>query len=121
MTDIISARRSLSRVDRRDGEVAALDARTMAHVAALDPRCPCSTALLAGGDLEEVARIWTSKRTSSNTKNSSLGAEHDGVADAGRGFIGLGALGGRARAAGVELAGRGLDDVADDDQRAAAR
>ena len=45
-----------------------------------------------------------------------LGAEEGGVADAGRLQIVLGLLRGRARVAGVELAGRGLDDVADEDQ-----
>ena len=44
-----------------------------------------------------------------------LGADEDGVADAGRLEIGLGALGGRARVAAVELAGRRLDDVAEQD------
>ena len=45
-----------------------------------------------------------------------LGAEHGGVADARRLHEGFGALGGRARATGVELAGRGFDDVAVHDQ-----
>src|SRR3546814_19929276 len=43
-----------------------------------------------------------------------FGADIDGVADAGRGDIGLGALRGRARVAGIAFAGRRLDDVAED-------
>src|SRR3546814_16484053 len=43
-----------------------------------------------------------------------LGSDIDGVADAGRGDIGFGALRRGARVAGIALAGRGLDDVAED-------
>src|SRR3546814_10213733 len=50
-----------------------------------------------------------------------FGADIDGVADAGRGDIGLGALRGRARVAGIAFAGRRLDDVAEDHEHRGRR
>jgi hypothetical protein len=50
-----------------------------------------------------------------------FGADIDGVANAGGLHEGFGALGGRTRVAGVEFAGRGLDDVADQDQHRGGR
>src|SRR3546814_16126065 len=45
-----------------------------------------------------------------------LGSDIDGVADAGRGDIGFGALRRGARVAGIALAGRGREDVAEEDE-----
>jgi hypothetical protein len=108
------------RVDRRDGEIAALGARTVAEVAAF---------ILAAGvgrqldivDLE--VRLGVVRVELHVVEHEEFGFRADvyGVADA-RGLqIRLGALGGRARIAGVEFAGRGFDDVAEHDQHRGGR
>ena len=92
-------------VDRRDREIAALGARPVAEVAAL---------ILAAGvgrqldvvELEARGVVAVLEADVVEHEEFGLGADIDGVADAGRLEIGLGALGGRARVAGVELAGR---------------
>src|SRR3546814_10514115 len=50
-----------------------------------------------------------------------FGTDIDGIADAGRGEIGLGTLRGRARVARIAFAGRGFDDVAEDDEHRRGR
>ena len=115
MVETISPRMSTGAVDRRDREIAALGARPVGEVAAL---------IFAAGvgrqldvvDLEAASGVAVLEADVVEHEEFGFGADEDGVADAGRLEIGLGALGGRARVAGVELAGRRLDDVADQDQ-----
>ena len=102
-------------VDRRDREIAALGARPVAHVAAF---------IFAAGvarqldvvELVIAGRIAVLEPDVVEHEELGLGADIDGVADAGRLDIGLGALGDRARIAPVKLARARIDDVADQDQ-----
>ena len=122
MVETISPRMSTGAVDRRDREIAALGARPVAEIAVL---------IFGGGvgrqldvvDGEAGGGIAVLEADVVEHEEFGLGADIDGVADAGRLEIGLGALGGRARIAGVELAGAGIDDVAeqDDHRRRAER
>ena len=102
-------------VDRSDREIAALGARPVGEVADLifaagigrkldvvDPEVGAVVAVLEADVVEH--------------EEFGLGPDEDGVADAGALQIILGALGGRARVARIELAGAGIDDVAEDDQ-----
>ena len=101
-------------VDRRDREIAALGARPVAEIAVL---------IFGGGvgrqldvvDAEAASVVAVLEADVVEHEEFGLGPDIDGVADAGRLEIGLGALGGRARIAGVELAGAGIDDVAEED------
>src|SRR5690606_26559814 len=107
-TDVLRA------VDRSDREVAALGARPVGKVAALE---------LGAGvgrqfdvvDLVARAGIAVLEADVVEHEELGLGADVDRVADAGRLEIGLGALRGGARVTPVELADRRLDDVAVDD------
>ncbi len=106
----------LQRIHRRHGEVAALDRRPVAHVAALEllggrPRGLAREHLaIAAGHVDRpLDRI--------EDEELGLGTEVRGVAHAGRLEVGLGALGERARVALVALAVGRLDDVAGDVER----
>ncbi len=102
-------------IHRRNREVATLHAGAMAHVAfrivlhrgagALDAVELVGAEIAAGAELHGI-------------ENEELGfrADDEGVTDAGRLQIGFHLLGGRARVARIALAGRGLDDVTDQDQ-----
>ena len=102
-------------VHRRDGEVTALGARAVAHIAAF---------ILFGRiarqfDIVELViarRIGVLEADVVEHEEFGFRADIDGVADAERLEIGLRTLRGRARVAGIKLAGRRLDDVADQDQ-----
>jgi hypothetical protein len=113
MVETISARMSTQLIDRRDGEVAALGARAVAQVAAF--------IFLAGVgrqldivDREARAGIAVLEAHVVEHEELGFGPTIDGVADAGGLEVGFGALGGGARVAAVEFAGRRLDDVAVD-------
>mmetsp|Transcript_36595 Transcript_36595/g.84874 ORF Transcript_36595/g.84874 Transcript_36595/m.84874 type:complete len:214 (-) Transcript_36595:4688-5329(-) len=106
----------LAAVDRRHGEVAALDGGTVAAVAVL---------VLLGGvpgaffglDLEERAGHLVAPAHAVEDEELGLRAEVGGIAQAGGLQIGLGALGQRARVALIRLAVGGVDHVAGQDQR----
>ena len=107
-------------IDRRHGEIAALDARAMAPVALFKGLAG------GGGVLVGVVLVGHAVRFGAEThvvENEELGfrAEIGGVAEPGRFHIGLGALGGRTRVALIGLAGRGLDHVAGHDQHRLGR
>ena len=108
-TDVVQA------VDRRDREVAALDGRTVAEVAAFE--------LVAGGpgrflgeDLAVRARHVDFPLDAVEDEEFGFRTEVGGVADAAALEVGLGALGDRARVAVVALAVGRLDDVTGQDQ-----
>ena len=102
-------------VDRCDREIAALGARPVGEVAAFIFAARIARQLdiveAVGGGVIIVLEADVVEH-----EELGLGADEDGVADAGRLEIGFGAGGGRARVAAVELAGGRLDDVADQDQ-----
>ena len=107
-------------VDWGDREVAALDARAVAHVATF--------VNLAGiarqfdvVEMVEAFAIAEAEADIVENEEFSFGADVDGVTDAGRLEIGFAALGGRARVAAVKLARRGFDDIADQDQHRGRR
>ncbi|VXB37347.1 conserved hypothetical protein [Massilia sp. 9I] len=106
----------LEAVDRRDREVAALDGRTVAAVAAFDflvgrPGCFLRV------DLDEAARHVDLPADRVEDEEFRFRAEVGGVAQAGRLQVGFGALGDRARVAVVALAVRRFDHVALHEQR----
>ena len=107
----------LGAVDRRHREVAALGARTVAEVAGLVLGAHVRGQLRA---VEDEARVVGIGREADVVEDEELGlgAEVDGVADARALHVGFGLLGDAARIALVELAGRRLDDVAEDRHRA---
>ena len=105
----------LQRIHRRNGEVAALDRRTMAHVAAIH--------VITGGprrfrSLHAGRRAGHVDVPGHRIKNEKLGfrTEIGGVADAGRFQVRLAAFGDRARIAVVTLAIVGFNHVAGHDQ-----
>ncbi len=103
-------------VDRRNREVAALDARTVAQVAGLVVGVVVGRQF-GGVELEAgVVRIGLVLDVVEH-EELRLRADEDGVADAGGLQVGLGLLGGAARVAVVGFAGDRVEDVADDDHR----
>ena len=102
-------------VDRRDREIAALGARPVAHVAAVIVAAAVGRQL----DIVDPERGRTVAVLEADVvEHEEFGfrPDEDGVADAGLAEIGFGAGRGRARVAAVKLAGRRLDDVAEQDQ-----
>ena len=104
------------RIDRRHREIAALDRRAVADIAAFEAaRGVVRTLLLVDRIEGAVHRDFEAHVV--EHEEFELWAEHRPVADAGLGEIGLGALCGRARVAGVGLARGRLKHVAEHDQR----
>ena len=108
----ISAAHVLEAVDRRHREVAALDGRAVAHVAAFEAWRRCSRALPSESIFDEAARHVDVPAHLVEDEELGLGAEVGGVADAAALQVGLGALGERARVALVGLAVARLEHVA---------
>ena len=106
----------LRRVERRDREVAALGLDAVAEIAALVIGVAVGRQL---GGVELEAGVVGVGHELHVVEDEELGlrADIDRVADAGRLQEGLGLLGDAARVAVVGLAGRRLEDVADDRQR----
>ena len=101
-------------VDRRNREIAALDARTVAEVAGL------VVGVVVGrqfGRVELEAGVVGVGLVLDVVEDEELGfrADEDGVADALGLHVGLGLLGDAARVAVVGLAGDRIEDVAQDD------
>ena len=106
----------LAAVLRRHREIAALGAHAVAEVAALDQRVRVDRQFV-GVELEAgVVGIGPEAHVVEH-EEFGFGAEKGGVADAGRLQIGFGLLGDAARVAVIGLAGGGIENVADDDQR----
>ncbi len=103
-------------VDRRNREVAALDARTMTFVASLEIGVGVPGSLLRE-DLEHGAGDVGLEFDFVEYEEFRLRTNEYGVTDTGGLQVFLGALGDTARVALVALHGGGLNDVADDDQR----
>ena len=101
----------LLRVHRRYREIAALDARTVAEVAALVHLLGVPEAS-SESILTKLPLMSAPQRTSSRMKNSASGPKYAVSATPVLLRVGLGTLGERARAALVALHGGGLDDVA---------
>ena len=99
-------------IDRRNREVAALDARTVAEIAGLVVGVVVRRQL---GGVELEAGVVGIGLVLDVVEDEELGfrADIDGVADAFRLHVGLGLLGGAARVAVVGLAGDRVEDVAD--------
>src|SRR5690554_77865 len=100
----------MQRVDRRNREVAALDARTVAGIAAFD--------LVVGRPgrffgLDAVTAAADVGMPFNTVENEEFGfrAQHGGVGDAGRLQVLFGAAGNGARVTLITLTGRRLDDV----------
>jgi hypothetical protein len=102
-------------IDRRDREITALDRRAVAGIAVGELLVGNVRALLAVDLVERGVHAVLEAHVVEH-EELGLGAEIRGVADAGRGEIGLGLLRRRARVAPVGLTGAGLVDVAEDDQ-----
>ena len=107
-------------VDRGDGEIAALGARPVAEVAAV---------IFAAGvgrqldvvDAETAGVVSVLEADVVEHEEFGFGPDIDGVAGAAGLEIGFGAGRGGARVAAVELAGRGFDDVAEQDHHRGRR
>ncbi len=102
-------------VARRNREIATLDGRAMALVAAFDVLV-CHPGALFGVDLEHRAGDVGLELHLVEDEELRLRADEHGVAEAGGLEVFLGALGDGARVAVVALHGARLDDVADQDQ-----
>jgi hypothetical protein len=102
-------------VDRGDREIAALGARAVAHVAAFIFAAAVGRQLDVV-DPEGAGRIAILEADVVEHEEFGLRADEDGIADPGLLQIGFGAGRGGARVAAVKLAGRRLDDVAEQDQ-----
>ncbi len=103
----------LGAIDRRDREIAALGAGTMGEVAHLIIRAAVR-GQFGGVELEAGVERIGGELDVVEDEELGLGAEEDRVAHAGLLQVGLGLLGNAARVALIELAGRWLDDVAED-------
>ncbi len=106
----------LGRIDRIDREIAALDARTVAHIAlGID----LGRVLRQFGRVESVAGVVRRDRPADIVEDEEFGfrAEIDRIADAGRLDIGQGLLGDRTRVAVIGLVGVGIHDIAEQEQR----
>ena len=101
-------------VDRRNGEVAALGTRAVAHVAVVIFLCGVGRQF---DIVDREARTGIAVFEANVVEHEELGfgADIDRVAEAGRLEIGFGALGGGARVARIPVTSRRLDDVAIDD------
>ncbi|MDR6356924.1 hypothetical protein Q3H58_003595 [Pseudomonas psychrotolerans] len=102
-------------IDRRNREIAALDARTVTLVAAFEVSVGVPGRLL-GEDLEHGAGDVRLELHFVEDEELGLRADEHGVTDAGGLQVFLGGLGDTAGVALVGLHGRGFDDVADQDQ-----
>ncbi len=103
----------LSGIQRRDREISTLDGDAMAEISALVIRVAVGRQF---GRIELEAGVVGIGHELHVVEHEELGlrADEHGVADSGRLQVGLGLLGDAARVAVVRLAGRRLQDVADD-------
>jgi hypothetical protein len=85
----------VQRVDRRHREVAALDARPVAHVAVLEDALGVPVGLVGVDLVEGAAHVGTPAHVVED-EELGLGTEEGGIGDAGGLQVGLGALGDRA-------------------------
>ena len=104
-----------ARIDRRDGEVAALCPRTVAHVAAFVflGRVARHFDIV---DLEARTGVAVEEAHVVEHEEFGFDADIDGIAQAGGLQIGFGTLCGRTRVTRIERAVAGFHDVANDDQ-----
>ncbi len=105
----------LERIDRRNGEVAALHARTMAGVAAFEFQAGGPRRFF-GLDLDERARHVGVPGHAVEHEEFGFRTEVGGVAQAGGLQVGFGALGQRTRVTVIALQVRRFDHVARQDQ-----
>ena len=103
-------------VHRRNREIAALDRRTMAQIAAFVFGAGVVGAADRVDRIEGLVHLHVEADVVEN-EEFRFGAEIGGVGDAGGSHVFLGGLGDRARAALIMLSGGGDDDVAVDHQR----